>query len=59
MKHCVLLRATNRCGEKECLQYTLDAINAEKAAYDAKQQAARHYTEFELFEVQSVGEVRT
>lgn len=44
---------------KECLQYTLDAINTEEAACEAKKQAAEHYTEFELFDVQSIGEVRT
>ena len=48
MRYCVLLRASDRRGTKECLQYTLDAINT-----------AEHYTEFELFDVQSIGEVRT
>jgi hypothetical protein len=37
----------------------LDAINTEEAACKAKKQAAEHYTEFELFDVQSIGEVRT
>ena len=55
MRYCVLLRASDRRGTKECLQYTLDAINTE----EAKKQAAEHYTEFELFDVQSIGEVRT
>lgn len=59
MRYCVLLRASDRRGTKECLQYTLDAINTEEAACEAKKQAAEHYTEFELFDVQSIGEVRT
>ena len=54
-----MLRASDRRGTKECLQYTLDAINTEEAACEAKKQAAEHYTEFELFDVQSIGEVRT
>lgn len=59
MRYCVLLRAYDRRGTKECLQYTLDAINTEEAACEAKKQAVEHYTEFELFDVQSIGEVRT
>ena len=50
---CVLLRASDRRGTKECLQYTLDAINTEEAACEAKKQAAEHYTEFELFDVRT------
>lgn len=59
MRYCVLLRASDRRGTKERLQYTLDAINTEEAACEAKKQAVEHYTEFELFDVQSIGEVRT
>lgn len=59
MRYCVLLRASDRRGTKECLQYTLDAINAEEAACEAKKQAAEHYIEFEWFEVQAIGEVHT
>lgn len=43
MRYCVLLRASDRRGTKECLQYTLDAINTEEAACEAKKQAAEHY----------------
>lgn len=57
MRYCVLLRASDRRGTKECLQYTLDAINTEEAACEAKKQAAAHYIEFERFEVQTIGEV--
>lgn len=59
MRYCVLLRASDRRGTKECLQYTLDAINTEEAACKAKKQAAEHYIEFEWFEVQAIGEVHT
>lgn len=54
-----LTESIRQTRNKECLQYTLDAINTEEAACEAKKQAAEHYTEFELFDVQSIGEVRT
>ena len=41
------------------LAYRVKAASAEEAVCKAKKQAAEHYTEFERFEVQSIGEVRT
>lgn len=41
------------------LRYVVKAVSAQKAIESAKQQAAAHYQEYERFELQSVGEVRT
>lgn len=41
------------------LAYRVKAASAEEAVCKAKKQAAEHYIEFEWFEVQSIGEVRT
>ena len=49
----------NTAGLPAWLAYRVKAASAEEAVCKAKKQATEHYIEFEWFEVQSIGEVRT